>query len=119
MQDQIYQINDDKYPCTGAFYRFTMNKKGGAIFAQALLSPRAAAYKNNINVQGGDKLPHLQRASDILWSYWYRDNPDPRKLWAFFVNYVRNEETLPLIARIMRKYRYKMVLDVAIKFRSR
>jgi hypothetical protein len=103
-EDQIYQINNDKYPCTGAYYRFAMNKKGGAIFAQSLLSPRAAAEKNHVDVHGGDKLPHLQRASDILWSYWYRDNPDPKKLWAFFVNYVRNEETLPLIARIMLKY---------------
>jgi hypothetical protein len=104
LEDQIYQINNDKYPCTGAYYRFAMNKKGGAIFAQSLLGPKAAAELNDIDVKGGDKLPHLSRASDILWSYWYRNNPNPKNLWAFFVNYVRNEETLPLIARILRNH---------------
>ena len=102
IQDQHYRINDRSFPATGAYYRFAINKKGAAIFAQNFQKPSVAAAEHLEHEIAADDLPHLSRASDILWAYWSRNNDNPRGVYYYFVNYVRNEQTLPLVARALR-----------------
>ncbi|KAJ4361646.1 hypothetical protein N0V95_001723 [Ascochyta clinopodiicola] len=109
IDEQYYTVNGLDYPCTGAYYRFALNRKGGAIFAQFLLKPEAAALENLGEDIPTELLPQLHRVSDILWGYWVRDNPDPRKLFSYFVNNVLNTETLPLIARVLKKRGFERV----------
>lgn len=104
LEEQWYIVNDREYPCTGAHYRFAMNRKGGAIFAQNLVKPESAAVDNLGGEIPDDQLPQLRRASDIMWAYWIQNNPNPKNLYSYFVNYVRNDDTLPLIARIIRSH---------------
>lgn len=75
-----------------------------AIFAQYLKKPAVAAAENWGRVPAENELPQLHRASDIIWAYWVRDNPEPSALQYYLVNHVQNVETLPLIARIVRRY---------------
>jgi hypothetical protein len=81
-----------------------MNKKGGAIFAQNLQKPEAAAMENLAEDIPEDQLPHLSRASDIMYAYWAYNNPDPKKIYNYFVNHVVNDETIPLVARALRNH---------------
>ena len=107
--EETYQINGLELPFTGAHYRFAMNKRDGAIFAQDLLNPKSAAEKHIQENLPQDQLPRLSRLSDIMWSYWLRSNPDPQNLDYYFVNNVRNDETLPLISRALRNHRMTKV----------
>ena len=104
LKDQSYSIDDRTYPCTGAYYRFAMNKRGGAIFVQSLQKPESAAKENLGGDVPKDKLPQLNRASDVMWGYWVRSNSRPQNLYNYFVNHVRNDETLPLIARALKNH---------------
>ncbi|KZM22752.1 hypothetical protein ST47_g6100 [Ascochyta rabiei] len=104
IDEQYYNINGLDYPCTGAYYRFALNKKGGAIFAQNLLKPDSAVLENLGEDVPTSLLPQLHRGSDILWGYWVRDNPNLKNLFNYFVNHVRNDETLPLIARVLKNH---------------
>lgn len=102
IEDQTYSVGTDVYPATGAYYRFGVNRKGGAVFAQNMKKPQVAAREELGPNIPDNLMPHLHRASDIMWSYWERNNPNPQNLRYYFVNYVRNEETVPLIARALR-----------------
>lgn len=104
IEDQSYPIGDEEFRATGAYYRFAMNTKGGAIFAQNLLKPEALADDNPGGNIIPEKLSQLLRSPDIMWSHWTRINPDPIKLNYYFVNQVCNKETLPPIARIMKSH---------------
>ncbi|KAH6615084.1 hypothetical protein C7974DRAFT_443181 [Boeremia exigua] len=104
IEDQSYDVDNQEYPCTGAYYRFAVNKKGGAIFAQDLLKPQIAADRNIDEEVLPEELPQISRASDIMWLYWYRNNPTPRELHSYFVNHVQNSDTLQLVARILKNH---------------
>jgi hypothetical protein len=103
IEDQDYEVDGRIYPCTGAYYRFAMNKAGGAIFAQNLLKPQSAAEER---FEGGlpDDLPELSRASDVMWGYWVRNNPNVKGLKFWIVNYVNNEVTLTLLSRALKNH---------------
>lgn len=109
IEDQTYTVGGRVYPATGAYYRFAVNRRGGAMFAQALKKPQVASKENLESNIPEDQMPQLQRASDIMWSYWERNNPSPQNLRYYFVNYVRNEETTPLIARALKNHKMDKV----------
>ncbi|KAF3043373.1 hypothetical protein E8E12_001895 [Didymella heteroderae] len=104
IEDQTYMVGGRSYPATGAYYRFAVNTRGGALFAQNMKKPQAAAEEELGRTIPENQLPHLQRASDIMWSYWERNNANPQNLRYYFVNYIKNDETLPLIARALRNH---------------
>jgi hypothetical protein len=54
-------------------------------------------------------LPHLQRASDIMFAYWLRDNPTPKSLRYYIVNDVQSDATNTLIASILHAKNIKEV----------
>ena len=51
---------------------------------------------------GAGELPELQFASDILWGYWYRDNPYMKKLRVYGAHHVINADTSRLVARALK-----------------
>lgn len=101
----FYERHGKELPYTGAHYAFAINKKDGAIFAQNLLSPSGAMKRDfeEDEISPSD-LPDLARCSDIIWSYWLRDNQNPRDLDYLFGNHIRNEDTLALISRVLRNH---------------
>jgi hypothetical protein len=104
VSDQHYTVNGHVYPATGAYYRFAVNRKGGALFAQNLLGPVRAAEKElggDIHV---DQLPQLGRASDVMWGYWNRNNANPRNIFNYFVNRITNDVTVSIISRVLRDH---------------
>ncbi|KAJ8116723.1 hypothetical protein OPT61_g1914 [Boeremia exigua] len=105
----FYVVDGKQYLLTEAYYRFTLNQKEGVIFAQNLLSPRAAALTNFEDPIPPEELPALARASDIMWLYWLRGNPNPQNLRYYIVNYVLNTATLPLIARALKTHGFQTV----------
>jgi len=48
-------------------------------------------------------LPQVGIVSDIMFAYWLRDNANPRNLRYYITNNIQNEETLKVIARILRE----------------
>ena len=71
--------------------------------------PEVAAEEELGRVLPESELPLLQRASDVMWSYWQRNNANPQYLRYYFVNYVRNDETIPLIVRALRNHGHNTV----------
>jgi hypothetical protein len=65
-------------------------------------NPTHAAATNWGRRPNDAELPQLRRASDIIFAYWLRNNPNPKNLHYYLVNDVQNEETMPLIASIVR-----------------
>lgn len=103
--DQQYVADGFRMLATGAHARFAVNQVGGAIFAQALESPKAAA---EVNWQLGDDdlgelLSDLRTMSDIMFAYWLWNNPSPKSLRYYFANNVQNTETLQVIVRILEE----------------
>ncbi|KAJ4326111.1 hypothetical protein N0V94_000273 [Neodidymelliopsis sp. IMI 364377] len=104
VEEQDYEVDGRIYPCTGAYYRFATNKAGGAIFAQNLLKPQSAAEEHFGGGLPADQLPQLSRASDVMWGYWIRNNPDVKNLRFWFANFVKNDVTLPLLSRALKNH---------------
>jgi hypothetical protein len=71
-----------------------------ALFVQSLNAPRYSAAQQWDHTPQSNELPHLQFASDILAGYWLR-TPNPKNLEYYFANNVVNEETLPLINKVL------------------
>jgi hypothetical protein len=75
-----------------------------AIFALNLLNPVSAAEGNwEDDALYEENYPQLRRASDIMSGYWLRDNPNPRNLRYYLACNVQNDETNPVIARILQR----------------
>lgn len=55
------------------------------------------------------QLPNLRLASDILAAFWLRDSPNPKNFKYYFAIHVLNDETLPLIASILKSKKSKEV----------
>lgn len=68
------------------------------------MKPAAAARTHWGRKPAENELPELYRASDVLWGYWVRDNPEPSALQYYIVNYVQNDETLSLLARNLLRF---------------
>jgi hypothetical protein len=54
-------------------------------------------------------LPQLRRASDLMFAYWLRNNPDPKNLRYYIVNDVRNDDTMPIIVSVLTRRGYTTV----------
>jgi hypothetical protein len=54
-------------------------------------------------------LPQLRRASDLMFAYWLRDNPDPKNLRFYIVNDVHNDDTMPIIMSLLAGRGYTTV----------
>ncbi|KAH5710570.1 hypothetical protein HBI20_177700 [Parastagonospora nodorum] len=100
-QDQHYSVNGEKFGATGAWYRFGIDQKGGAIHGLSHEAPAFTAADNWGRRPHANELPHLGKASDIMFFYWARANPNVRNLRYYFNVYVINHETNPLIAKII------------------
>jgi hypothetical protein len=68
-----------------------------------LLENPLHAANNNWEYQDPDdtNLPQLRRASDIMFAFWLRNNPDPKNLKYYIVNDVRKDETMPIIVSLL------------------
>jgi hypothetical protein len=68
-----------------------------------LLENPLHAANNNWKYQDPDdtNLPQLRHASDIMFAFWLRNNPDPKNLNYYIVNDVRNDETMPIIVPLL------------------
>jgi hypothetical protein len=72
-----------------------------AIYGLYLDNPQSAASMNwygNKKVPDLALLPHLRALSDVLWSYWVRENPDIKNIRYFFMLGISNDQTNQLIA---------------------
>jgi hypothetical protein len=72
------------------------------IFGHDFESPRAAADYSWQEDPAEDKLPKLKRASDMLTAIWLRGHPNPKNLRYYLAYQVQNDETTPVIAKILR-----------------
>jgi len=64
-------------------------------------SPRTSAEALWGQTSNKDELPRLKRVSDIMTAFWLRDNPDPKKLKHYLAYNVQNEQTMPLINKVL------------------
>ncbi|KAI8933927.1 hypothetical protein NX059_009620 [Plenodomus lindquistii] len=103
-EDQYYVVGQRSMRATGAHYRFGLNPRSGAIFAQSLLNPSSAAQENwNLpHAPSAEQLPQLRLPSDIIFAYWYREAPHPQNLQYYFVNHVVNRETVRIVAGVLQ-----------------
>jgi hypothetical protein len=84
------------------YARFGINHVGGAIFGQNFQAPKYAAKEIWGRDPRPDELPALRLASDIMWAYWIRDNPNVGNLKYYIANHIQNADTGALMARILR-----------------
>jgi hypothetical protein len=68
-----------------------------------LENPKHAAEHDWDHAPTDAELPQLGGASDIIFGYWLRNNPNPKNLRYYIVNDVHNDATMPLIATIMKE----------------
>ncbi|KAH6875070.1 hypothetical protein BKA58DRAFT_466928 [Alternaria rosae] len=108
VNDQVRAVRQDTYTATGGHYRFAINEEQGALFFQSLGTPRHAATHDWAHTPRSNELPRLQFAPDILAAYWSR-TPHPKGLKYYFANNVSNEETLPLINKIIEESGYDRI----------
>ncbi|KAG9186291.1 hypothetical protein G6011_02847 [Alternaria panax] len=104
IDEQFYYVDNEEYMNTGAYFRFTFNPEQGVIFGQNFLNPKVAAEDNGLELTK-EELPKLSIASDILAAYWLR-NPNPRNLKYWFGQDITNEETVPIIIKILVAHGY-------------
>ncbi|KAH6858617.1 hypothetical protein B0T12DRAFT_163164 [Alternaria alternata] len=105
IDEQNYEVDGKTYPNTGAWFRFTLNPEQGVIFGQDFLGPKAAAKENLDWDVKKEELPKLSIASDILAAYWLR-SPTPKNLKYWFGQDVTNEDTVPIIIKILLNHGY-------------
>jgi hypothetical protein len=67
-----------------------------------LANPLHSAETNWIEEPKDALLPQLRRASDLIFAYSLRNNPDPKNLKYYIANNVQNAQTLPVIASILK-----------------
>jgi hypothetical protein len=75
------------------------------IFGQDFLGPKAAAKENLDWDVKKEEPPKLSIASDILAAYWLR-SPTPKNLKYRFGQDVTNEDTVPIIIKILLNHGY-------------
>ncbi|ORX98367.1 hypothetical protein BCR34DRAFT_606952 [Clohesyomyces aquaticus] len=101
---QTYKVGDVDYKATGGYYKGVINTKGGVIFSQYLMSPSQgyhAFYGGPLPPPKG-KLPRLRTYSQLLWGFWFRDNPNVKNIQYFWVQSVANDDTHKIIARALK-----------------
>lgn len=54
-------------------------------------------------------MPALHLASDVMFGFWLRDNPNPKNLRYYVAANVQNDETQRLVATILKKKEVKGV----------
>ncbi|KAH9863562.1 hypothetical protein J1614_009494 [Plenodomus biglobosus] len=109
VDEQHYVVNGQLRQATGAHYRFGLNRRDGAMYIQSLLNPATGAEHNWDHDISLDELPSLRQASDVIFAFWLRQNPDPKNIKYYFVNQVINEDTVPLVKSILKKKRLDRV----------
>jgi hypothetical protein len=67
-----------------------------------LANPLHSAETNWLEEPKDALLPQLRRASDLIFAYSLRNNPDPKNLKYYIANNVQNAQTLPVIASILK-----------------
>ncbi|KAF2829149.1 hypothetical protein CC86DRAFT_271076, partial [Ophiobolus disseminans] len=73
-----------------------------AIYAQNLESPKHAARKARCKPPSKSELPGMFLMSDVIWAYWARNHPNVANLRYYFANNILNEDTLRVIAKILK-----------------
>ncbi|KAF1832885.1 hypothetical protein BDW02DRAFT_553766 [Decorospora gaudefroyi] len=101
-EDQYYEVNGREYQATGAHVRFGVNQPGGMIIGMDFQSPRAQAVDRWQEEPTEDELPRLKRVSDIMTAFWLRGHGNPKNLRYYLAFNVQNDETVPLIARVLK-----------------
>ncbi|KAI8933919.1 hypothetical protein NX059_009612 [Plenodomus lindquistii] len=99
---QQYHVGGKEYTATGAYYRFGINHKSGAIIGRMSESPYYAAETNWDRTPNIDELPALRLGSDIVHAYWLKDNPSPQNLRYYFATNIQNADTLAMIASVLK-----------------
>jgi hypothetical protein len=73
-----------------------------AIIAQSRLSPGSAAERNWKRKASIDELPALRSMADLLWGFWFRNNPDIKNIKYMWSQGVTNEQTATIIATALK-----------------
>ncbi|KAF2437314.1 hypothetical protein P171DRAFT_180271 [Karstenula rhodostoma CBS 690.94] len=100
--EQEYKVNGQEYSKTGAYHKVAINQVGGVVTAQYRLSPAHAAEDNWGWKPHGTELPALRTSADLLWGFWYRDNPDIRNIRYFWAQNVQNIQTSRIVASVLK-----------------
>ncbi|KAF1956344.1 hypothetical protein CC80DRAFT_362839, partial [Byssothecium circinans] len=101
MEQQTYEVDGKTYRATGARYLFVVNYLSGVIYAQYVTSPMHGARYHWYRDAKNEELPSLNKMSDILWGYWFRNNPNVRSIKYFWVQDIANFHTSEIIARVL------------------
>jgi hypothetical protein len=85
--------------------RITPELTQEAIFAKDIVAPKFATQGqwswNRDSTE--DEWPLLRRGSDIMWSYWFRGNPNVKSLRMYSAHSVINKESNLLAPRAFMK----------------
>jgi hypothetical protein len=74
-------------------------------------SPKSAARSNWYGEKRDPDmadLPKLRRLSDVLWGFWFRDNPDIKNIRYFFMIGISNDLTNQLIVSALKNAKKKL-----------
>lgn len=91
---------------------YAINAYQGAIIAMDRYAPKYKAIEDNLDIPD-DKLPRLQKGSDISWGLWYgstKVSPSHmRNIHYYFSLNISNKPTLEIIARAATLRRGRLI----------